>query len=143
MRSLFRLAVLTCCTVLSQSFASAQGSVEVEIKRNATVRSDGHTLFVHVKVACDTTADVLEALVTVEQPGAFGEGFLSLVECDGRQHGYLVKVQSFDGTFHAGEAQASALILICDEQDNCIDGQASRVVNIRGSRHTALTKHGR
>jgi hypothetical protein len=104
MRGLFSFAVLTSCMALSQTFAIAQGTVDVEIKSNATVRSDGHALFVHVKVSCDTTADVLEALVTVEQPQAFGEGFLSLVECDGRQHGCMVKVQSFDGVFHAGEA---------------------------------------
>lgn len=154
MKSLFRLAALTLCAVLGMNFANAQSTVDVKTKRNATIGTvdvkikrnatiwtdDAHLLFVHVKVKCDTTADVLEAFVTVDQagaPGAFGEGFLELVECDGRQHGHLVKVESFDGLFHTGNAQASAFILICDEQDNCIEGQATRVINIRESRRPA------
>lgn len=137
MKGLFSVAAFIACAVLGMKFANAQGTVDVQLNRNATIRTDAHILFVHVKVTCDTAADVLEAFVTVDQVGALGEGFLNLVECDGRHHGYLVKVESFDGLFRTGDAQASAFILICDEQDNCIEGQATRVINVRGSKQLA------
>ena len=133
-RPLCVLAILLNLLILTPGIVSAQEPVEVTLKPQAIAINGGQILLMSAKVTCDPVGDVLEALVTVEQEGVFGEGFFSAIECDGKQHKSLVRVQAFDGGFTRGEANASAFILICDAQDNCVDGQSSRIIRIRESK---------
>ncbi len=111
------LADPTAPATLAGRPAGEHGSISVKLKRNATRRAAGQLVIVEVQVRCaHPVGEVLEALVTVEQDDAFGEGFLSDVQCDGRTHFHDVRVQSFDGRFETGRAFASAFILICDEE---------------------------
>jgi hypothetical protein len=130
------LGILVSLLILTSGIAAAKEPVKVTLKPKAIAINGGQMLLLNAKVKCDPVGDVLEAFVTVEQqgePGVFGEGFFGAIECDGKQHKTVVTVQGFDGGFVTGEANASAFILICDAQDNCVDGQSSRIIRIRES----------
>jgi hypothetical protein len=112
---------------------TTEAEVTVKLKPSGAINPSGSVLLLHVSVTCDPVGDVLEAFVTVEQE-VFGEGFLNSVVCDSKKHGYLVDVRTFDGVFNPGSANASALVLICNESDNCVEGQANRTIKIKRSK---------
>lgn len=88
---------------------------------------------VHVAVTCTAVGEVLEAFVMVQQDRVSGQGGLFNVKCDGERHRSLARVTALDGPFLAGEAHASAFVLVCDEAGVCEQGQASKTIVLRGS----------
>jgi hypothetical protein len=74
--------------------------------------------------------EVLEAIVTAHQE-VYGDGYYTPV-CDGHAHPYLVPVSPYPDVFHSGEASVSVYILVCDINDNCVTGDANRMVTVYG-----------
>jgi hypothetical protein len=138
--SLVTVAALMVAMLLPTVAANARqqaDSVVVEVGPTAKLLDDGQAVRVKVKVACEPPAEVLEALVTVDQDegAASGEGFLgSSLVCDGKQRVHRVTVEAQDSTFRPGEAFVSALVLVCLDAE-CVetaDGQDSRLVRVVG-----------
>jgi hypothetical protein len=93
--------------------AQAQAAVVVSIEPEAKLLANGAVRAV-VVVSCDPGRQVLEAHLSVSQDNQaiFGQTGIS-VRCDGKSHKYRVTVTSLEGTFHAGDAFASAFVLTC------------------------------
>jgi hypothetical protein len=131
MRRLGRLAIVAALLVpqsLILHAHAARPDAQLRIGRQASLTSAGQTVVVRIRVRCLPGWDVLEALVTVSQPVAFGEGFFSLT-CDGRWARTDVEVTSFDAPFDPGSATASALLLLTDpETEETAEAQDSVVV---------------
>jgi hypothetical protein len=108
--------------------ADPKPKVTVEIATTASLAEDGEAVVVEVTASCHRQWQVLEALVTVSQPQASGEGFFPLT-CTGHDQSFRVRVQSFDAAFVPGAAQASALVLI-ERRDHTQQAQDSIVLQI-------------
>ena len=109
--------------------------VKVSIKKNAEALPGGQEVDVRVKASCDPIGEVLEAFVQIHQGDFFGDGFFTPI-CDGVPRSYLVRVIVLEGALEPGEAQASAFVLVCNEDGSiCEQGQDSRLIRIRDPRH--------
>jgi hypothetical protein len=103
--------VVLSSAIIAPAGAAPKPKVTVEIAATATLAEGGQAVIVEVTASCHAQWEVLEALVTVSQPQASGQGFLPLT-CTGRDHTFSVTVRSFGAAFEPGEAQASAFVLI-------------------------------
>jgi hypothetical protein len=108
--------------------ADPKPKVTVEIAATATLAEGGQAVVVEVTASCHGQWQVLEALVTVSQAQASGQGFFPLT-CTGRDQTFSVTVRSFGGTFEPGEAQASAFVLI-ERRGGTQQAQDSAVLQI-------------
>jgi hypothetical protein len=108
--------------------ADPKPKVTVELTTTATLTEGGQAVVVEITASCHRQWQVLEALVTVSQPQASGEGGFPLT-CTGRAQTFSVTVRSFDAAFEVGEAQASALVLI-ERRDRTQQAQDSAVLQI-------------
>ena len=92
----------------------AQAVVAVSIQPKAKIAANGAVRAV-VVVSCDPGDQVLEAHLTVSQDdqAISGQAGIPGVRCDGKSHKYRVTVTPLGGAFHAGEAFASAFVLVC------------------------------
>jgi hypothetical protein len=59
----------------------------------------------------------------------FAEAFLGPV-CDGKWQRIAIPALALDVPFASGPAQVSSLILICDETEECVQGQDGRTVRL-------------
>ena len=107
------VAILLVPTLQVAPALATRSDADVRIGRNASLTGEGQTALVGIRARCEPGWEVLEALVTVSQPQAFGEGSFSLT-CDGRWVRVDVDVTSLDLPFEAGSATASALLLLVD-----------------------------
>ena len=133
--SLHTLTVLVSILVLGSfaGAASGQMSVTVELGRRATLLEGGQAIVTEVEVACSPGREILEAFVYVTQDGHQSQFAGIPVRCTGQPRSYLVTVRAFaDQPFHAGEAYASAYVLVYDRATGMTQsGQASRTIEIR------------
>ena len=105
------VAMLLVPTLQVAPALATRSDADVRIGRNASLT--GQTALVAIRARCEPGWEVLEALLTVSQPQAFGEGSFPLT-CDGRWARVDVDVTSLDLPFEAGSATASALLLLVD-----------------------------
>jgi hypothetical protein len=112
---------------------SAPGKLSVHIRPNAAISADGLHAVVTVRVRCPIEPPVLEAFLYVTQEGNESQFAGLNLTCDGRWHRMAVSVDAFEeAPLHAGRANATAFILLCDETTGeCIDGQDSRRIFLR------------
>jgi hypothetical protein len=104
-------AALLGPAITAPAGADPKPKVTVDIAATATLAEGGQAVVVEVTASCHQQWQVLEALVTVSQPQASGQGFFPLT-CTGRAQTFSVTVRSFGGAFEPGQAQASAFVLI-------------------------------
>jgi hypothetical protein len=109
--------------------------VRVEVGPSAKLTEDGQAVRVKVKFTCLPVDYILEALLFVQQEGAYSEGFLSSVVCDGKTHVQMEEVETLDGPFRPGEAFVSAFVLVCLDAEcaQSAQGQVTRLVRVVGS----------
>ena len=88
------------------------GGTTLELRPKARLRADG-TVRVRVEAGCPQGLVVLEAFVTVSQTAAFGEAFIP-ADCTGRTQKNWVSVTPLEGSFEAGPAVVSGLLLAED-----------------------------
>jgi hypothetical protein len=110
-----RVGVLAVAVLLlggAAASASPQGVV-VELGSDATLVGAGEAATIDVTVSCPKKHDVLEAFVYITQDG-FTSQFagIGIRKCKGRPIDYTVTVRSLDQPFHAGDAFASAYVLV-------------------------------
>lgn len=114
--------------------ATAQAAVAVAIQPAAKLVGDGAVRVV-VVASCDSGHQVLEAHLSVSQDDQAISAMTGIpVRCDGRARRYRVTVSPLDGAFHAGDAFASAFVLICADPPTCgttEQGQDARTVTVR------------
>ena len=133
---LVTLAALLVAALLPAGLVTAQEQTEVvrvEVGPTAKLIDDDQAVRVKLKVTCQPVDHVLEALLFVQQEGAFGQGFFPVV-CDGRTRVHMAEVEALEVPFHRGEAFASAFVLVCLDE-NCSDtaqGQETRLVRVVG-----------
>ena len=136
--SRMKIAVLTLLVALSFALVgSAHGATaSVDIREHAVAIRGGTAVLVFVEVQCSLEAGdvLLEGNLAVSQEEAFGMVGLNPV-CDGRTRLYVVRVTTFDGTFNAGEAFASAFVLFLNEETQETSSASDfTVITIRGAR---------
>ena len=107
------VAALSLTVVGSASAATAS----IQIRQEAVAIQGGEAVLVFVEVECSLGPGevLLEGNLSVSQDGAFGMTGLNPA-CDGRRRLYPIRVRTFDGTFEAGEAFASAFLLFLNEE---------------------------
>jgi hypothetical protein len=128
------VAMLLVPTLQVANAQAARSDADVRIGRNASLTGEGQTALVRIRARCEPGWEVLEALVTVSQPQAFGEGSFSLT-CDGRWARTNVDVTSLDLPFEPDRATASALLLLTDpETEETSEAQDSVTVRLSDRR---------
>ena len=115
-------------TLAPPADAARKPAASVEVADTATLGADAQTVSIEVTASCARRWEVLEAFVTVSQPQADGMGGIPLT-CTGRPQTFTVTVTSFDQAFVAGDAQASALVLV-ERRGDTRDAQDSEVVRV-------------
>jgi hypothetical protein len=108
--------------------AAPKPKAAVEVADTATRGPGGQTVTIEVTASCARRWQVLEAFVTISQPQATGMGGVPL-SCTGRPQVLTVTVTSFDLAFEAGDAQASAFVLI-ERRGRTRQAQDSEVVQL-------------
>jgi hypothetical protein len=83
----------------------------VDIQSAAGLAPDGQSINVQLLASCPEGWTVVEAIVVVSQPGATGRGSFPLT-CIGSLRPFGVNVRTTGGTFHLGDAQANASVVI-------------------------------
>lgn len=136
MGALMRCLLVSAILCAAGAFASspAQAAVSVSIEPAAKLLPDGAVRVVLV-ASCDEGHDVLEAFVSVSQDDQSISGRAGIpLRCTGRPRTYRVRVKPLEGSFHAGEAYASAYVLTCADPPTCStteQGQAARTITVR------------
>ena len=101
---------------------------EVDIQSVAGLAPDARSIGVQVLVSCPERWTVVEAVVTVSQPGASGQASFPLT-CIGSLRMFAVTVPSSGGTFQLGEAQVTASVVI--SRGRTIRADDSQVVPVQ------------
>lgn len=83
----------------------------VDVQPVARLAPDGRSIGVQVLASCPERWTVVEAVVTVLQPGASGQASFPLT-CIGSARSFAVTVPSAGGAFQLSEAQVSATVVI-------------------------------
>jgi len=83
----------------------------VDVQPVAGLAPDGRSIGVQVLASCPERWTVVEAVVTVSQPGASGQASFPLT-CIGSLRMFAVAVPSSGGAFQLGEAQVTASVII-------------------------------
>jgi hypothetical protein len=113
--------------------AQAQAAVAVAIEPKARLVGNGAVRAV-VVASCDPGRQVLEGHLSVTQDdqAIFGQTGIP-VRCDGKSHKHRVTVTPLEGAFHAGDAFASAFVLICADPTcgTTEQGQDARAITVR------------
>jgi hypothetical protein len=128
-RLLVLLSVLATLGVVAPAAEAARTPVFLQVRGSAAIVDDGQAAEVRIRAGCTQGQTVLEAFLTLTPVGggATEFGFFSL-ECDGRGHRLVVRVEAIEQPFVEGFAQVSGLVLL--EQDD-LSAQASRRVRLR------------
>jgi hypothetical protein len=131
-----KITVLALAAALSLALvgSASAATASVDIRENAVVIEGGRAVLVFVEVECalDPGETLLEGNLSVSQDDAFGMAGLNPV-CNGRKRVYPIRVTTFDGTFEAGEAFASAFLLFLNpETQETTSAGDFTVITIRG-----------
>jgi hypothetical protein len=127
------VALLVCLTALALPAAAAgQATVDVKLKPKVVLAApDVAVATVSVRCTLAPGVRLLEGLVSVSQPQAFGFGPLN-PPCDGKRHRIVVQVRSQSGLFEPGTASVSAFLSFIDEgQSTTHDFQDARFLRVR------------
>ena len=111
----------------------AQAAPVVSIQPDAKLVSGGAVRVV-VVASCDPGDQVLEAHLSVSQDNQTISGQTGIpVRCDGKSRRYRVTVSPLEGTFHTGDAFASAFVLTCADPTCATteQGQSSGTITVR------------
>jgi hypothetical protein len=132
-RSRLLTAALAISAVFALNPSGANAAVSVSIAPDAKL-VDAGTVVARVTVACDRGDQVLEAHLTVSQDDQRISGTAGIggVRCDGKQHRFRVRVTPQEGSFHTGDAFASAFVLVLDPATGMTEqGQATATIAIK------------
>lgn len=106
------LIVLVTMMAQTVTTTAARPDVSVTLATTAQRVDGGSAVQIAVTVSCKPKYEVLEALVTVSQDAAFGQGGIPL-RCRNQPQTFVVRVESMSGgPFTPGSATASAYILL-------------------------------
>ena len=87
-----------------------------------------------VVASCDPGNEMLEAHLSVSQDNqaTFGQTGIP-VRCDGKSRKHRVTVTPIEGDFHAGDALASAFVLVCADPGcgTTEQGQDAQTITVR------------
>jgi hypothetical protein len=112
---------------------TALAAPSVGVAPTAKLVAGGESVLAKITVACDEGTQVLEAHLRISQDNqtVSGESTPGALRCDGRPHKYNVRVTPLEGAFHAGEATASAFVLLLDPSTGTTEqAQHSRTITI-------------
>ena len=85
----------------------------MSIQPEAKLVADGAVRAI-VVASCDSDQQVLEAHLSVSQDDQTVCGQAGIpIRCDGKSHRYRATVSPLEGSFHTGDAFASAFVLTC------------------------------
>lgn len=126
------LTVLVTMMAPAATTTAARPEVSVTLANTAQRIDGGSALQIAVTVSCKPKYDVLEALVTVSQEAAFGQGGIPL-RCRNQPQTYVVRVTSMSGEpFIAGSATASTYILLTPRGNGpTVSGSDTRTVVVQ------------
>lgn len=119
------IALLGLATAAPSAAAPSKAAPEVRVQHVAGLAPDGSSMIVQVLASCPERWTVVQAVMRVSQPGAFGEAPFPLT-CVGFLRSFLVTVQVADGTFGLGDALVSASVVI--ERGKTARADDSRIV---------------
>jgi hypothetical protein len=106
------LIALVLAVATPPAGAATKPDIRVNVVSPATLLPDG-SVRVDVRIRCVPTGDEpFEANITVTQDdgAAFAQPGLPFAPCDGKWHTVTATATPFDGTFHRGQAFASAFV---------------------------------
>jgi hypothetical protein len=89
-----------------------QPSVLVELADTAQLESGGGAVTIAITVACPVGATALQGSVNVSQQGLTSGNGSYLPVCDGSRHTFSVRVQSSQGVYRLGTAQAVTFVVV-------------------------------
>jgi hypothetical protein len=105
------IALVGVATAAAPGAARPRPAPEVDVQPVAGLAPDGSSMIVQVLASCPERWSVVEAVVRVTQPGAWGEAPFPLT-CIGSLRSFLVTVPVSSGTFQLGEVLVSAVVLV-------------------------------
>jgi hypothetical protein len=105
------IALLGLVAAVAPAGARVASQPTVEVQSVAGLAPDGRSIGVQVLASCPERWTVVEAVVTVSQPGASGRASFPLT-CIGSVRSFAVTVPSAGGAFQLGEAQVTASVVI-------------------------------
>ena len=115
--------------------ATANGAPTLTVADTTTLIEDGDAVLARVAVSCPEGTEVLEAHLRISQDEqtVSGEAPIFGIICDGRTRTRVVRVSPLEGQFHAGEAFASAFLLVIDpDTGQTQQAQDAKTVLVRG-----------
>jgi hypothetical protein len=121
---LIALVALVAAAVPAGARVAPVPSVDVH---SAGLAPDGQSIGVHVLASCPERWTVVEAVVTVRQPGASGQASFPL-SCIGDVRSFPVIVPSGGGAFQLGEAHVTASVVI--QRGRTMRADDSQVVSV-------------
>ena len=128
MRTALACTVLALFTVVSPVVAAPANGID--IRSPARISADGQQVSVRLAVTCPAGWDVLEANISVSQGSASGRSGFG-VACTGHPRNAVATVTSFGSPYVAGQATASAFILLIDPATSqTMPVQASETINL-------------
>ena len=122
------VALLGLAATTAPAGARVAPQPEVEIQVVAGMAPDARTVGVQVLASCPERWTIVEAVVTVSQPGASGRASFPLT-CIGSLRMFAVTVASSGGAFQLGEAQVTASVVV--SRGKTISATDSEVVDVQ------------
>jgi hypothetical protein len=105
------VALLGVVAAAAPAGARVTAGPAVEVQGVAGLAPDGRSIGVQVLASCPERWTVVQAVVSVTQPGASGEASFPLT-CIGSMRMFAVSVPSTSGAFQLGSAQLTASVVI-------------------------------
>ncbi|MGH3110219.1 MAG: hypothetical protein ACRDQT_04785 [Gaiellaceae bacterium] len=137
------LAVIALISLLALVAAAAPAVArpskppEVDVQAVAGMAPDARSMTVNVLASCPERWTVVEAVVTVSQPGAVGQAAFPLT-CIGSLRSFWVSVPVSSGTFELEDAQVSASVVV--ERGKTAQASDSAVVPVQPLVDVALAE---
>ena len=126
------LSLIVAAVLTSVAQLDARGSVTVDIGKYAALVDAGQAVEIEVEVSCTASYKPLEAFVYVVQDGYTSQFAGIPVRCTNHVQKYVVVVRAFpDSPFHAGEAYASAYLLVQSPTGATVSGGDAHPIEIR------------
>jgi hypothetical protein len=135
MRVTFVTALALLAALFAAQSANAQTSATIAIEPEGVLVEGGRAALVFVVVDCTLAPgdELLEGFVSLSQQTGAGMSGLN-PRCDGKPRRMVVRVPAVGGSFHAGDAFASAFLLFLDpDTGTTVQAQASRTITLRGA----------
>lgn len=105
------IALLALAIANPSAAAPRNDAPDVRVQHVAGLAPDGSSMIVQVLASCPERWTVVQAVMRVSQPGAFGEAPFPLT-CVGYLRSFLITVPVQDGTFGLGDVVVSASVVV-------------------------------